>query len=67
VKRQFVRWRLAQTPYNLNQRRRRVREDMRVKKEWPDPGGRQLRARRDANIKAWRANNRRLSPVLIAA
>jgi len=67
VKRQFVRWRLAQTPYNLNQRRRRVREDMRVKEEWPDPGGRQLRACRDANIKAWRANNRRLSPVLIAA
>jgi len=44
-----------------------VREDMRVKEEWPDPGGRQLRACRDANIKAWRANNRRLSPVLIAA
>ena len=58
---------LAKTPYNLDQRWRRVREDMRVKEEWPDPGGRQLRACRDTNIKAWRANNRRLSPVLIAA
>jgi len=58
---------LAQTPYNLDQRRRRVREDMRVKEERPDPGGHQLRACRDANIKAWRANNRWLSPVLIAA
>jgi hypothetical protein len=65
VKRQFVRWRLAQTPYNLNQRRRRVREDVRVKEEWLNPGGRQLRACREANIKLWRANNRRLSPVLI--
>ena len=38
MKRQFVRWRLAQTPYNLNQRRRRVREDLRLKEEWLNPG-----------------------------
>ena len=65
MKRQFVRRRLAQTPYNLNQRGRRVREDVRAKEEWLNPGGRQLRACRDANIKSWRANNRRLGPVLI--
>ena len=65
MKRQFVRRRLAQTPYNLNQRRRRVREDVRVKEEWLNPCGRQLRACREANIKLWRANNRRLGPVLI--
>ncbi len=65
MKRQFVRWRLAQTPYNLNQRGRRVREDVRVKEEWLNPGGRQLRACREANTKLWRVNNRRLSPVLI--
>ena len=67
MKRQFVRWRLAQTPYNLNQRGRRVREDVRVKEEWLDPCGRQLRVCREANIKLWRANNRRLGPVLITA
>ena len=66
MKRQFVRWRLAQTPYNLNQRGRRVREDVRAKEEWLNPRGRQLRACRKANIKLRRANNRRLSPVLIA-
>ena len=49
----------------LTARRRRVREDVRVKEEWLNPGGRQLRACREANIKLWRANNRRLSPVLI--
>ena len=65
MKRQFVRWRLAQTPYNLNQRGRRVREDVRVKEEWLNPGRRQLRACREANIKLWWANNRRLGPVLI--
>ena len=42
-----------------------MREDVRVKEEWLNPGGRQLRACREANIKLWRANNRRLSPVLI--
>ena len=47
------------------QRGRRVREDVRVKEEWLNPGGRQLRACREANIKLWRANNRRLSRVLI--
>ena len=46
-------------------RGRRVREDVRVKEEWLNPGGRQLRACREANIKLWRSNNRRLSPVLI--
>ena len=65
MKRQFVRWRLAQTPYNLNQRGRRVRKDVRVKEDWLNPCGRQLRACREANIKLWRANNRRLGPVLI--
>ena len=44
--------------------RRRVCEDVRVKEERPDPGGRQLCACREANIELWRANNRRLSPVL---
>ena len=47
------------------QRRRRVRKDVRAKEEWLNPCGRQLRARREANIKLWRANNGRLSPVLI--
>jgi len=47
------------------QRRRRVREDVRVEKEWLDPGGRQLRGGCEANIKLWRANNRSLSAVLI--
>ena len=47
------------------QRGRRVREDVRVKEEWLNPGGRQLRACREANIKLWRANNGRLGPVLI--
>ena len=58
---------LAQTPYNLNQRGRRVREDVRAKEEWLNPCGRQLRACREANIKLWWANNRRLGPVLITA
>ena len=42
-----------------------MREDVRAKEEWLNPGRRQLRACREANIKLWRANNRRLSPVLI--
>ena len=42
-----------------------MREDVRVKEEWLNPGGRQVRACREANIKLWWANNRRLSPVLI--
>ena len=41
------------TPYE-SQRGRRVREDVRVKEEWLNPGGRQLRACREANIKLWR-------------
>ena len=49
----------------LAARGRRVRKDVRVKEEWLNPRGRQLRACREANIKLWRANNRRLSPVLI--
>ena len=40
-------------------------EDVRAKEEWLNPCGRQLRACREANIKLWRANNRRLSPGLI--
>ena len=47
------------------QRGRRVRKDVRVKEDWLNPGGRQLRGCREANIKLWRANNRRLSRVLI--
>ena len=65
MKRQFVRRRLAQTPYNLSQRGRRVRKDVRVKEERLNPRGRQLRGCREANIKLRRANNRRLRPVLI--
>ena len=42
-----------------------MRKDVRAKEEWLNPCGRQLRACREANIKLWRANNRRLSPVLI--
>ena len=44
---------------------RRVRKDVRVKEDWLNPCGRQLRACREANIKLWRDNNRRLGPVLI--
>ena len=47
------------------QRGRRVRKDVRVKEDWLNPRRRQLRARREANIKLWRANNGRLGPVLI--
>ena len=42
-----------------------MREDVRVQEEWLNPGRRQLRACREANIKLWRANNRWLSAVLI--
>ena len=42
-----------------------MREDVRAKEEWLNPCGRQLRACREANIKLWRANNRRLRSVLI--
>ena len=42
-----------------------MRKDVRAKEEWLNPCGRQLRARGEANIKLWRANNRRLGPVLI--
>ena len=42
-----------------------MRKDVRIKEEWANPGGRQLRACREANIKLWWANNRRLGPVLI--
>ena len=44
-------------------RGRRVREDVRVKEEWLNPSGCQLRVGREANIKLRRANNGRLSPV----
>ena len=42
-----------------------MREDVRAKEDWLNPCGRQLRACREANTKVWRANNRRLGPVLI--
>ena len=42
-----------------------MRKDVRAKEEWLNPCGRQLRACREANIKLWRANSRRLGPVLI--
>ena len=45
-----------------------MREDVRVKEEWFNPslsGRAAPRFCREANIKLWRANNRRLSPVLI--
>jgi hypothetical protein len=42
-----------------------MRKDVRAKEEWLNPCGRHLRACREANIKLWRANNRRLGSVLI--
>lgn len=42
-----------------------MRKDVRAKEEWLNPGRRQLRVCREANIKLWWANNRRLGPVLI--
>jgi ribosomal protein S13 len=66
VKRQFVRWRLAQTPYNLNQRRRRVREDVRVKEEWLNPGRGERCGCSEANIKLRGTDERRLTGVLIS-
>jgi hypothetical protein len=67
VKRQFVRWRLAQTPYNLNQRRRRVREDVRVKEEWLNPGRGERCGCSEPNIKMRGTDEWRLARVLIAA
>jgi hypothetical protein len=67
VKRQFVRWRLAQTLYNLNQRRRRVREDVRVKEEWLNPGGGERCGCREANIKLRGTDEWRLTRMLITA
>ena len=49
------------------QRGRRVRKDVPAKADWLNPCRRQLRACCEANIKLWRANNRRLSAVLITA
>jgi hypothetical protein len=65
VKRQFVRWRLAQTPYNLNERRRRVREDVRIEEEWFDPRERQRRASMETKIELRPTNKWRLTRVLI--
>jgi len=45
--------------------RRRVREDVRVKEEWLNPGGRQRRACRETNIKLRPTNKWRLTRVLI--
>ena len=65
MKRQFVRWRLGQTPYNLNQRRRGVREDVRAKEKWLNPGGRQLCGCSEANIKLRGTDEWRLTRMLI--
>ena len=65
MKRQFVRWRLAQTPYNLNQRRRRVREDVRVKEERLNPGRGERCGCSEPNIKLRGADEWRVSRVLI--
>ena len=40
-------------------------EDVRAKEDWLNPGGSQLRVYREANIELWRANEGRLSPMLI--
>ena len=47
------------------QRRRRVRENVRVKEEWLNPRGRQFCARREADIKSRRTNDWRVRRVLI--
>ena len=65
MKRQFVRWRLAQTPYNLNQRRRRVREDVRIKEEWLNPGRGERCGCSEANIKLRGTDEWRLTRMLI--
>ena len=48
-------------------RRRRVRKEVRVKEEWPDPDWRQRGGCREANIKLCGTDNWRLSRVLIIA
>jgi hypothetical protein len=45
--------------------RRRVREDVRVKEEWLNPGGRQLRGCSKANIQLRGTDDWRLTRVLI--
>ena len=47
------------------QRRRRVREDVRIEEEWFDPRGRQRRARRETNSELGRTDKRRLGRMLI--
>lgn len=42
-----------------------MREDVRIKEEWLNPCGRQLRVCREANIQLRWCNNRRLRPMLI--
>jgi len=44
-----------------------VREDVRVKEEWLNPGGRQFRFCREANIESRCTDQRRVRRMLIAA
>src|SRR5437660_10308912 len=67
MKRRFVRRRLIQTPYNSDDRRRSVREDVRPKKERPDPGRGQRRNLRKAGCELRPGNERGLRSMFIAA
>jgi len=51
----------------LGAERRRMREDMRVEKEWLNPGGGERYGCREANIKLRGTDERRLPRVLITA
>jgi len=65
MKRRFLRRRLIQTPYNSGDRRRRVREDVRAKKERPDPGRGQRRNLRKAGCELRPGNKRGLRCMFI--
>jgi hypothetical protein len=67
MKRRFVRRRLIQTPYNSGDRRRSVCEDVRPKKERPDPGRGQRRNLRKAGCELRSGNERGLRRMFIAA
>jgi hypothetical protein len=66
MKRRFVRRRLIQTPYNSGDPRRRVREEVRPKKERPDPGRGQRRNSRKAGCELRSGNERGLRSMFIA-
>jgi hypothetical protein len=66
MKRRFVRRRLIQTPYNSGDRRRRVREEVRPKKERPDPRRGQRRNPRKAGCELRSGNERGLRSMFIA-